>query len=152
MTRSSDRLDTARLREAPRLRRAGLERPRRTGTARGRRTATTVVATQVLVLLALTLLAELGPAPVDETVPWQWLGDLLTLAIFGAVTAAAVLRDSPRWSLAASGVAATAGIALSVGCPLTGHHDLTTWWYGELALFGVMAAAPVVAWRRLSRS
>lgn len=42
-------------------------------------------------------------------------------------------------------------VAMVVSCPVSGHHQLATWWFAELAVVVAMLAVSVVGLRRVSR-
>lgn len=156
VTRPPDHVDTSRLETAPRLwpltsgPGSGRARdPRRPGTRRGtqgQRLAAAVLAVQVVAILGAT---GIQPETADATVAWAWLGNLLVVLLFGALTLAAVQVGRPRHSLNAGVGAGMIGMALIVGCPVTGHHGMGAWWFGAFALGAVMIVAPVLARRRL---
>jgi hypothetical protein len=50
-----------------------------------------------------------------------------------------------RFGLVASLGAAGFMTALSVACPISGHHAFGTWWYGQMACVLALVAASVVA-------
>jgi hypothetical protein len=49
-----------------------------------------------------------------------------------AITAAGLLARR-RWGLLASLGAAGIYTAFSVACPISGHHGLAAWWFGQMA-------------------
>jgi hypothetical protein len=52
-----------------------------------------------------------------------------------------------RWGLVASLAAAGFMTALSVACPVSGHHPFGTWWYGQMGCVLALVAISVVALR-----
>jgi len=52
-----------------------------------------------------------------------------------------------RWGLVASLGAAGFMTALSVACPVSGHHPFGAWWYGQMACVLTLVAVSVVALR-----
>jgi hypothetical protein len=52
-----------------------------------------------------------------------------------------------RWGLVASLGAAGFLTALSVACPLSGHHPFGAWWFGQMACVLALVAASLVAIR-----
>ena len=52
-----------------------------------------------------------------------------------------------RWGLVASLGAAGFMTALSVACPISGHHAFGVWWYGQMACVLALGAMSVVALR-----
>ena len=52
-----------------------------------------------------------------------------------------------RWGLLASLGAAGFMTALSVACPVSGHHPFGAWWYGQMACVLALVAISVVALR-----
>ena len=78
--------------------------------------------------------------------PEPWYGVILNLGLLGlfAVTATGLIMQR-RWGLVSSAAAALAFTALSVACPLSGHHPFGAWWFGQMAcalgMLGVSLAA-----------
>ena len=71
---------------------------------------------------------------------------VLSFVFLGAlVVTAAGLLARRRWGLLASLGAAGIFTAFSVACPISGHHGLAPWWFGQMAcalgLVGVSAFA-----------
>jgi hypothetical protein len=52
-----------------------------------------------------------------------------------------------RWGLVASLGAAGFLTALSVACPISGHHPFGAWWFGQMACVLALGAISVVALR-----
>jgi peptidoglycan/LPS O-acetylase OafA/YrhL len=52
-----------------------------------------------------------------------------------------------RWGLVASLAAAGFLTALSIACPISGHHPFGAWWYGQMACVLALGAISVVALR-----
>ena len=50
-----------------------------------------------------------------------------------------------RWGLGVSVAAAGFFTALSVACPVSGHHPFGAWWFGQMACALGMGGASVVA-------
>lgn len=53
-----------------------------------------------------------------------------------------------RFGLVASLGGAVLATAASIACPISGHHQFGTWWYGQMACMLGLVAASVVALRR----
>ena len=90
-----------------------------------------------------TIGAELEPAP-NRSEPL--LGIMLGVALISLFVAALVgLGMRRRWGVALSLVAALTLTAMSIMCPVSGHHTFGAWWYGQmlctLGLVGVSFAA-----------
>ena len=66
------------------------------------------------------------------------------LLLAGMVTGLVMQR---RWGLVASLGAAGFMTALSVACPVSGHHAFGVWWYGQMACVLGLGAISVVALR-----
>jgi peptidoglycan/LPS O-acetylase OafA/YrhL len=69
---------------------------------------------------------------------------VMLLLIAGMVTGMVMQR---RWGLVASLAAAGFFTALSVACPVSGHHPFGAWWYGQMACALGLVALSVVAIR-----
>jgi hypothetical protein len=81
--------------------------------------------------------------------PEPWYGVLLEIGFLGFIAATATgLVMERRWGLVAS--LATAGFftALSVACPVSGHHPFGAWWFGQMACALGMVGASFVALTR----
>ena len=96
--------------------------------------------------LAVVVSIALEPAPADPEAAVPVIVSLASLALFAALVATAVAAGNRHPSAAVAGVV-TGLIALgfTVTCPVSGHHTLGAWWFGQLALtlamLGVSAAA-----------
>ncbi len=142
MTGRTSRIDEAKLADAPSV------PPRHRSPGRAELVAGGVVALQFAVLLAAI---AVEPAATDETVAWQWVGDLLAAGFFGSLTIALMTVRSSSFSLRASAAAGGIGLALTLGCPISGHHAVAGWWLAQLSLFSVAAVAPIAAMLVLRR-
>ena len=81
--------------------------------------------------------------------PEPWYGIVLNVGLLALIAATATgLIMQRRWGLVVSVAAALAFTALSVACPVSGHHPFGPWWFGQmgcaLAILGGSVAA--VAW------
>ncbi len=72
------------------------------------------------------------PSPVDAL-----LTTVLAVTISGAILGLAIRR---RAGFAASLAGAGALLAAVLLCPVTGHHEIGSWWYGQLACVGGLIA------------
>jgi hypothetical protein len=64
-----------------------------------------------------------------------------------AITAAGLLVRR-RWGLLASLGAAGVYTAFSVACPISGHHGLAAWWFGQMACALILVGASAFALAR----
>jgi MFS family permease len=81
--------------------------------------------------------------------PEPWYGIVLNLAFMGLLAAmVAGLVMQRRWGLVVSLAAAAFFTALSVACPVSGHHPFGPWWFGQMAcaLGMVGASLAAVSW------
>jgi hypothetical protein len=98
-----------------------------------------------VVVIAVGLAVE--PPPADPDAPVPLLADLLSMGLltsWGAMAAGVIQRR--RFAGAASLVGGVGLLALTVGCPLSGHHaGIGAWWgvqiVGALALLALSAKA-----------
>jgi hypothetical protein len=82
-------------------------------------------------LVAYQLAASLEPVTHK---PEPWYGVLLGVAFLGLLAGTATgLVMQRRWGLAVSLAAAGFFTALSVACPVSGHHPFGAWWFGQMA-------------------
>ena len=66
--------------------------------------------------------------------PEPWYGVALGIAFLALLaTTAAGLIAQRRWGFAVSLAAAGFFTAMSVACPLSGHHPFGVWWFGQIA-------------------
>jgi hypothetical protein len=72
------------------------------------------------------------------------LGVLLLMLL--AVTATGLVMQR-RWGLVSSLAAAGYFTALSIACPVSGHHPFGLWWVGEMACALTLVALSVLAIR-----
>jgi hypothetical protein len=75
-----------------------------------------------------------GPDPA-----WAVALNLVFLGVL-AITAVGLLARR-RWGLLASLGAAGIYSAFSVACPISGHHGLAAWWFGQMACALILVAA-----------
>jgi hypothetical protein len=81
--------------------------------------------------------------------PEPWYGVVLEVVFLGllATTATGLIMER-RWGVVAS--VATAGFftALSIACPVSGHHPFGAWWFGQMACaLGMLVGSFVVLTR-----
>jgi hypothetical protein len=94
-------------------------------------------------LLAYQLAVSLEPVTHR---PEPWFGVLLGVAFFALLaTMATGLVMQRRWGLVVSVVAAAFFTALSVACPVSGHHPFGAWWFGQMACALGMLGGSVAA-------
>jgi peptidoglycan/LPS O-acetylase OafA/YrhL len=78
-----------------------------------------------------------------------WLSTTLEVALLGLMgVMAAGLVAQRRWGLVASMGAAVFFAGLVVACPVTGHHSLGAWWFGQMACAIGLVAITGAALRR----
>src|SRR3954467_1683653 len=78
--------------------------------------------------------------------PEPWYGVALGVAFLGLLGAtAAGLIAQRRRGLLVSVAAAAFFTALSVACPVSGHHPFGAWWYGQMACALGMLGGSVAA-------
>jgi hypothetical protein len=94
-------------------------------------------------LLSYQLAAALEPVTHQ---PEPWYGVVFNLGFLAllAVTATGLVMQR-RGGLVASIAAAGVFTALSVACPVSGHHPFGSWWYGQMALALGMLGVSIVA-------
>jgi hypothetical protein len=99
--------------------------------------------------VAYQVAASLEPVP-DQPEPWYGvaLGVAFLALIAGTATGLVMQR---RWGLVVSVGAAAFFTALSVACPVSGHHAFGAWWYGQMACALGMLGGSVAALRWSSR-
>jgi hypothetical protein len=96
--------------------------------------------------LVVVVSIALEPAPADPEAAVPIVVSLASLGLFAALIATAAAAGNRHPSAAIAGVA-TGLIALgfTITCPVSGHHTLGAWWFGQLgltlAMLGVSAAA-----------
>jgi hypothetical protein len=78
--------------------------------------------------------------------PEPWYGVALGVTFMGLLAAAAAgLIAQRRWGLVVSAAGAAFFTALSVACPVSGHHPFGAWWFGQMACALGMLGASVAA-------
>src|SRR5215207_8875422 len=94
-------------------------------------------------LVAYQLAASLEPVTHQ---PEPWYGVALGVAFLGLIAGtAAGLIAQRRFGLVVSVAAAGFFTALSVACPVSGHHSFGAWWFGQMACALGMLGASVAA-------
>lgn len=96
-------------------------------------------------LLLLGIAVSLEPSPADPAAIPSLLDGLFTAGLLVAVSAAAFGFAVQRRAGFAASLAGT-GVLLAgvLSCPVTGHHLLGPWWYGQLACVGGLVAVSVL--------
>jgi hypothetical protein len=78
--------------------------------------------------------------------PEPWYGVALGVTFMGLLaTMVAGLVSQRRWGLVLSVAAAGFFTALSVACPVSGHHPFGAWWFGQMACALGMLGGSVAA-------
>lgn len=91
----------------------------------------------------LTIGSELEPAT-DHSEPL--VGVLLGVAMLVVfLTMLVGLAMRQRWGIVASFVGGIVLTAMSIMCPVSGHHSFGAWWYGQMACALALVAISVVA-------
>lgn len=106
------------------------------------------VGTTVAWVAGIALILLLEPAPADPetaSVLSEIIGTVMAVGL--SVT---VLGLVARYRFGLGAAAATGGLmlAVSVACPLSGHHTFGAWWLGELAIVAGLTTLGVVGYRR----
>ena len=94
-------------------------------------------------LVAYQVAAALEPVT-HQPEPWYGVALGVTFMALLAGTAAGLIAQR-RWGLVVSAAAAGFFTALSVACPVSGHHPFGTWWFGQMACALVMLGGSVAA-------
>ena len=94
-------------------------------------------------LVAYQVAASLEPVT-HQREPWYGVALGVTFMALLAGTAAGLIAQR-RWGLVASLAAAGFFTALSVACPVSGHHAFGTWWFGQMACALTMLGGSVAA-------
>jgi hypothetical protein len=91
----------------------------------------------------------LEPAPAQPDAVPSVLATLLSVSLLGllALTAAGLVRGD-RWGYAASGAASLLFAGMAVACPITGHHGMGMWWFGQFAIAVGLMAVSLIGWQR----
>jgi hypothetical protein len=96
--------------------------------------------------VALVLSDVIRPAPADPNAAPSLLGQIVTLAVFGALVLTTVLAVSRLRSAAVAGVVLGGlMVADSLACPLSGHHEFGLWFVADFTLFTAMLLASIAA-------
>lgn len=106
------------------------------------------VGTTVAWVAGIALILLLEPAPADPetaSVLSEIIGTVMAVGL--SVT---VLGLVARYRFGLAAAAATGGlmVAVSVACPLSGHHTFGAWWLGELAIVAGLTSLGVLGYRR----
>ena len=96
--------------------------------------------------LAVVASIALEPAPADPEAAVPVVVLLASMGLFAALVATAVAAGNRHPSAAIAGVVTgLLALGFTVSCPVTGHHTVGAWWFGQmgltLAMLGVSAAA-----------
>jgi MFS family permease len=83
--------------------------------------------------------------------PEPWYGVVLGvtfLALIAGMVTGLVMQQ--RWGIVLSVAAAAFFTALSVACPVSGHHPFGAWWFGQMACALGMLGGSIAALNRSS--
>lgn len=106
------------------------------------------IATAAAWIAGIGLILLLEPAPADPAAT-SLVGEIIgTVVAMGLSVTMLGLVTRYRFGLAAA--AATGGMmmAVSIACPVSGHHAFGAWWIGELAIVAGLTALGVFGYRR----
>ncbi len=105
-------------------------------------------ATAAAWMAGIGLILLLEPAPADPEAVSLVSEIIGTAMALGLSVTMLGLVGRYRFGLAAA--AATGGMmmAVSVACPLSGHHTFGAWWIGELAIVAGLTSLGVIGYRR----
>jgi hypothetical protein len=107
----------------------------------GRLAAGVAIAWFVLLQLAMAL----EPVTHQPEPSYGIVLELVMWLLLATMVAGLVMQR--RWGLVSSLGAAGFLTALSVACPVSGHHPFGAWWFGQMACVLALAAISVVAIR-----
>jgi hypothetical protein len=85
------------------------------------------------------------PADGPDPVITGWLALMVNVQTIALLAGAAGFAMGRRWALSA-GVVFAAITAVSIAmCPASGHHVISGWWYGQVALGAALLLVPALA-------
>jgi xanthine/uracil permease len=88
----------------------------------------------------------LEPAPSDPDATAPLVVELASLGFLAALLVTAVAAGLHHRAAAVAGVVAGVLLAtFTVACPVSGHHQVGLWWFGQLALVTGMLGVSLVA-------
>jgi uncharacterized membrane protein AbrB (regulator of aidB expression) len=101
-------------------------------------------------MISLFVIGVAVQPPADGANPVEpWWADVLNVIIqFGLLAVLAGVLTGRRWTVRAGLVTGASLLALSVTCPLEGHHVLAAWWFVQMAVGVAMTALPAAVLRR----
>jgi hypothetical protein len=85
-----------------------------------------------------------GPQPVA---PW-WANALNVVIQLGLIAVLAGVLTGRRWTVWAGLATGASLLALSITCPIDGHHVIAAWWFVQMAMGIAMTALPAALLRR----
>lgn len=95
----------------------------------------------------------LEPTAADPNAAPPLLAELASFGLLAALVVTAVAAASRHRAAAVGGVVAgLVSVAMSVTCPVSGHHAYGLWWVAQLGLLTAMLAVSVVALGHRSRA
>jgi hypothetical protein len=102
--------------------------------------------------LALVVSIAIEPAPANPEAAVPVIVSLASLGFFTALVATAVAAGNRHPSAAVAGVVTgLIALAFTVTCPVSGHHTIGAWWFGQLGLTLAMLGASAAALGRRAR-
>jgi hypothetical protein len=102
--------------------------------------------------LAIVASVALEPAPAEPEAAVPLFVELGMLGLFAALVTTAVAAGLRHPGAAGAGVVTgLIAFGFTIACPVSGHHELGGWWYGQLALTGAMLVVSLAALGRRDR-
>jgi hypothetical protein len=102
--------------------------------------------------LAIVVSIALEPAPADPEAAVPIVVSLASIGLFAALVATAVAAGNRHPSAAIAGVVTgLLALGFTVSCPVSGHHTLGAWWFGQMALTLAMLGVSLAALGRRAR-
>lgn len=103
--------------------------------------------------LAIAATIALEPVPADPDAPVPLVIELASLGLFAALLATVVAAGIRHWGAAVAGLAVgLLAVTFTVACPVSGHHAVGLWWFGQLGLVVAMLATSLAALGQRTRA
>ncbi|HZA00289.1 MAG TPA: hypothetical protein VE575_16125 [Acidimicrobiales bacterium] len=103
--------------------------------------------------LAIVVSAVIEPAPAEPAAAEPLIVSLAGLGLLAAIMLTVVAAARRHPSAAVAGVVAgLIALVFTVTCPVTGHHGIGAWWFGQLAVTMAMLGASAAALGRRARA
>lgn len=107
-----------------------------------------VIATAAAWIVGISVILAISPEPADPAAASTLAEALGMLIALGMSITVLGLATRHRFGFAAAAGTGGTLLAMSLACPVSGHHTFGAWWLGELAIVTGLTALGIAGYRR----